>query len=541
MRGSITIFATMLLMLVSQFLFTVLEAGRNLTLTNIACMNSEAVAESVFAQYCRPLWDEYHLLAYDAGSDAMGNVDIENVKSYMKQLTTDNFKISDSGAFAGGTIVNGTSMLRLSMDELESMKYVLMTDDGGDVYTNAVVSYMKKNIGYETVKNLYSQYSSLNENKSAGEYDDRKIDSALKALKDNAAHEGGGKSIARSSPPRAYSAPSSVSKAKQTSESKAESTEGGNAIENPLVKVQKVKASGILSQVVDESTVSGNSIDTSARVSGRSLHKGTGGWSESSDDWYAKVLMQQYILKASYTLEAAVIFPLVAGFFVFILFFFRVVQVESQVKAALYYSSRMSALASSANDSSVVSVATAEVLFRSRISDSKHIDTYVSGGRYGVSLLGSKMDGDDVALKAKYKVKLPVSFFTVDGIWIEDYSNSRKWTGKNPGEKTDPYVFYTDYGSVYHLSEQCNYLDLSIKSIKWSQVGASRNKDGRKYHACYCAADKKTEGSTVFITDYGTNYHGKLGCSKLKRTVHKVHKSEVDGKNLCSKCKGEGT
>lgn len=68
------------------------------------------------------------------------------------------------------------------------------------------------------------------------------------------------------------------------------------------------------------------------------------------------------------------------------------------------------------------------------------------------------------------------------------------------------------------------------KEHQWSQVGASRNKDGRKYHACYCAADKKTEGSTVFITDYGTNYHGKLGCSKLKRTVHKVHKSEVDGK-----------
>ena len=190
MRGSITIFATMLLMLVSQFLFTVLEAGRNLTLTNIACMNSEAVAESVFAQYCRPLWDEYHLLAYDAGSDAMGNVDIENVKSYMKKLTTDNFKISDSGAFAGGTIVNGTSMLRLSMDELESMKYVLMTDDGGDVYTNAVVFiYERKILLWRQSKNLYSQYSSLNENKSAGEYDDSKIDSALNALKDNAAYE----------------------------------------------------------------------------------------------------------------------------------------------------------------------------------------------------------------------------------------------------------------------------------------------------------------------------------------------------------------
>ena len=48
-------------------------------------------------------------------------------------------------------------------------------------------------------------------------------------------------------------------------------------------------------------------------------------------------------LKASYTLEAAVIFPLVAGFFVFILFFFRVVQVESQVNqsATVTYIPRM--------------------------------------------------------------------------------------------------------------------------------------------------------------------------------------------------------
>lgn len=104
---------------------------------------------------------------------------------------------------------------------------------------NAVVSYMKKNIGYETVRNLYSQYSSLNENKSAGEYDDGKIDSALEALKVNAAHEGGGKSIAKSSPPRAYSAPSSASKGRQTSESKAESTGSDNTVENPLVKVQR--------------------------------------------------------------------------------------------------------------------------------------------------------------------------------------------------------------------------------------------------------------------------------------------------------------
>lgn len=245
-------------------------------------------------------------------------------------------------------------------------------------------------------------------------------------------------------------------------------------------------------------------------------------------------------LDGSYTLEAAVIFPLVAGFFVFIMFFFRVMQVESQVSAALYYAGRMSALASSVNDSDIVTVATAEALFKSKIADSDLIDDYVSGGIWGISLLGSQMDGDDVSLEAKYKIKLPIDFFKVDGIWIEQHSNSRKWTGKNPAEQTDPYVFYTDYGSVYHLSEQCNYLDLSIKSVKWSQIGTYRNKNGNKYSACSCAAEKKTENSIVFITDYGTLYHGSLGCSDLKRTIHMVHLSEVQGKSLCSKCKGEG-
>lgn len=257
------------------------------------------------------------------------------------------------------------------------------------------------------------------------------------------------------------------------------------------------------------------------------------------DDGKQQKIPSCICLKGSYTLEAAVIYPLVAGFFVFIMLFFRVIQVETQVKAALYYSGRMSALASSANDSTVITVATAEALFRSRLSDSELVDTYVSGGYGGISLLGSSLDGDDVALKAKYKIKLPINFFDINGIWIENYSNHRKWTGKNPDEQTDPYVYYTDYGNVYHLSDQCNYLDLSIKSVKWTNIGGCRNKDGNKYSECYCAADKKTDASTVFITDYGIQYHSRLGCSKLKRTVHMIHKSQVQGKTLCNKCKGE--
>lgn len=47
---------------------------------------------------------------------------------------------------------------------------------------------------------------------------------------------------------------------------------------------------------------------------------------------------------------------------------------------------------------------------------------------------------------------------------------------KKSRRKMDPYVFYTDYGSVYHLSEQCNYLDLSIKSINGHRWGQAETK-----------------------------------------------------------------
>lgn len=280
MKGSITVFATMLLMLVSQFLFTVLEAGRNLELKNVAKMNSEAVVESVFAQYCRPLWDEYRILTYDAGSDSAGNVDVENIKAYMKNVSADNFKTGTDGS-----ISSGTSVLRLSMDELDPVKYALITDDSGDVYARQVVSYMKNNLSYEAARKLYSKYSSMKDTADNSQYDDSSVDNAMDALKER---EKGDNNTVR--PSVARGTPSG-SKNKSSSQNASNVTE----TENPLVKVQQVKKTGILSQVVNEANVSGNSIDTSECVSNRRLHQGTGSFSYE-DDWYSKILLQQYFL-----------------------------------------------------------------------------------------------------------------------------------------------------------------------------------------------------------------------------------------------------
>ena len=56
--------------------------------------------------------------------------------------------------------------------------------------------------------------------------------------------------------------------------------------------------------------------------------------------------------KGSYTLEMAVVLPLVTAFMVSILFFFRVLQVQTQVQEALVYASRQTAAQASIGDSS---------------------------------------------------------------------------------------------------------------------------------------------------------------------------------------------
>ena len=48
--------------------------------------------------------------------------------------------------------------------------------------------------------------------------------------------------------------------------------------------------------------------------------------------------------KASFTLEAAVVIPLVTGFFVVLLMFFRILQIQTQVQEALVMAGRKTAV-----------------------------------------------------------------------------------------------------------------------------------------------------------------------------------------------------
>lgn len=228
--------------------------------------------------------------------------------------------------------------------------------------------------------------------------------------------------------------------------------------------------------------------------------------------------------------------PLLAGFFVTILFFFRVMQVQTDVQAALYYAGRRTACEAGAVNSEVILRVSAEAYFREKICQSDFVRQYVSNGSGGVSLLRSELSEEYVKLKSDYFIKLPINFFGVDGIYVSQCSVSRKWTGDRDDDSTEDYVYVTEHGRVYHRNRGCSYLDLSIRMVSGEEIDALRNKNGNIYYACSGCAAKKNPNRSIYITDYGTCYHLDLGCSGLKRSVYMIPLSEAGGKGACSKC-----
>ena len=242
------------------------------------------------------------------------------------------------------------------------------------------------------------------------------------------------------------------------------------------------------------------------------------------------------IRDGSYTVEAAVVIPLVTVFLVTILFFFRVLQVQTDIQKSLTYAGRKCAVDSCFLPDAAVLV-TAKGYFVSDVKDSDAVSRYVTKGAVGISLASSRVKGDYIELCAVCRVKFPVNIFSLGDIKLVVGSKNRRWTGRDENANDSASVVYcTPTGKAYHKSKACPYLDLSIRGVKFEEISGLRNKNGHKYYECSKCAAKITNGNLVYITNYGTAYHASLGCQELKRTVYELPISMVGGRHACPKC-----
>jgi len=240
--------------------------------------------------------------------------------------------------------------------------------------------------------------------------------------------------------------------------------------------------------------------------------------------------------KASFTVEASIIVPLCIGFLSCFLFFFRVIQVQTLVEETLIYVGRQVAVESSVIESKEGLFLSVEALFLNCLKDEPIIETYVKNAEMGICLLSSTFDGEEIVLHADYQMKLPVGFFEINSLSLSSENRFRKWTGNESAEEGGEWVYITPDGTAYHSSAKCQSLDLSIRRAMMEEIENLRGKNGQKYDACSRCLKEKRNGGYVYYTDYGRLYHKELSCSALKRTIHKIKKSMIGNRTPCKYC-----
>ncbi len=286
-----------------------------------------------------------------------------------------------------------------------------------------------------------------------------------------------------------------------------------------------------------------------------------------------------FFLRASMTLEAALVLPVFIFFMANVLYIFEMIRLQSNMLSALhetgtrmaeyayFYRYGLSDLAVLGNDgipggggdmsvtpgdaaSIAISLIMSEGYVRSEVSkflgDGYLSHSCLEGGSGGISYLRSSiLAGDDmIRLVADYRVKPFIPMGNLEGFSLQSRFVAHAWVGfdeggdgGSSGSEDEPIVFITPTGTVYHKTRQCTYLKPSIEVIPAELLGSARNNGGGKYYPCEQC--RPSRSGLVVITTEGNRYHSSSSCSSIKRTVLEVPLSSVkDHMKACSKCGG---
>jgi len=259
---------------------------------------------------------------------------------------------------------------------------------------------------------------------------------------------------------------------------------------------------------------------------------------------------------ASLTVEASLVLPIFVFAVLFFLYFFQFLflmdTIQSGITEAGSYISRYEKVAGEKEMSVVAKQVAAKQKFYQYLNKGNINTSCVAGGIYGINVgISEGIDGQqEIEITATYQVQFPIPFWGEKTSYVTQKVKTRAFVGlamkkqvgrsdeagEEEGVPEDIRVYITENGIVYHRSETCTHLKLSISGICTGQIENARNEKGARYKPCEkCVKKGKTENE-VYIARDGDCYHNSLTCSGLKRTIYCVSLSEVVGKRKCSRC-----
>lgn len=238
-------------------------------------------------------------------------------------------------------------------------------------------------------------------------------------------------------------------------------------------------------------------------------------------------------LRASLTVEAAMVIPVFIFAFWVMLYGIRITQLQSKIQYALNVTAEQMG-----TYADIKSNLAASGLFLANLKGCEADVSFVSGNWAGFRFGKSKIQKDNkiIYLQADYKIKLPQLLGTRITAPCVQSVYSRAFFGKSLQKMNSEKIVYITTGqTVYHTSIKCSYLNLSIQKISEGELKKQENNYLKRYTACSICKKKECFGY-VYITRDGTRYHNTLACKSLKRTIERILLEEVDNRRLCSRC-----
>ena len=264
-------------------------------------------------------------------------------------------------------------------------------------------------------------------------------------------------------------------------------------------------------------------------------------------------------IKASATVEAALVMPLYIYAVMAVTYMMQIYQIRLEVDAALYNALReqnkynylnyvqkekqndeiINEKDININDTIVGSLSLHSVLIKNLGSEYAK-EHNIKGGNSGIKIICYSYDSSTIQAAAEYSVKNPFDIFGIGYIKVVQEFTYEVWLGEKYAgdygkdkDNTDS-VFITRTGTVYHKTRNCPALNIDVKMVDFSQINNYRNKNGSIYYPY----NNKNESSYeyVYVTDYGVRYHRDENCSEINRTIIEISRNKVTGMRACRLC-----
>lgn len=261
-KGSITLFLSLVLMLVFSLCFSLLEAARVQALDKIASRNLLLEMESMFGEYQPDLWKEYGLLFLNGGNDS-GELDLAMLEG--RRVQEASLKRKSRGFY------------QMALQNLEITKYALATDDGGIAFETQACAAIQAQLAVGAVNALSGKMKEGEELARESEGLEEEWESAKDAMTKADEIEKSKETKKNTSKKSTKAVSKATSKKSTKAASKAASDKStANLPENPVDSVDSLKKSLTLSLVVeDTSGISTKTFELSDALENRTKEQGS--------------------------------------------------------------------------------------------------------------------------------------------------------------------------------------------------------------------------------------------------------------------------